>query len=98
MTLHFTSRILYDQQRRVAAARPGINTLQTTKPKTTPFDFDASARFNAVLAMARKHGEEFAAGYLASKVVGLEAELKLSKQQHQSAVQQLHEYVEAEGE
>jgi len=87
MALHFTTRILYDQQQRVAAAhQPKVKTMNTT------------SRFSEILKIARKNGEEFAVGYLASMIVGLEAKLKVAKKETQSAIQQLHEYVEAEGE
>lgn len=94
MTLHFTKR-------RTAAAKPGINT-----PQTTPVDFEALARFDVILARARKVPEDdsqdldnqnaYAVGCLAQMVVSLEAKLEASKQDTQAAVQQLHEYIEGE--
>lgn len=79
-----------------------------TTATTTPYNFDASARFSAILKMARivptddsqdlANQNAYAVGYLASMIIQLESELSLAKQEAQAAVKQLHEYVEAEGE
>ena len=38
------------------------------------------SRFDSILEIARRHGREYAAGYLASWVMRLEAELEATKQ------------------
>lgn len=61
-----------------------------SEPKTTPVDFESLARFDQVLAMARRVPKDdsqdqdnqnaYAVGYLAQMVVGLETQLKTAKQ------------------